>query len=741
MSLSPATSSPVTRRPSARRRLVAVLSALALSFLGLAFGAKAYAANAGPYTIDGTNMGGTLVQPANATNGVTPTPTVTTATDLYGSVKELGPVNGNATKVGVIQTAANPMLDFTNPNAQVDLRRAWLSTARDASNNIWQYFAWERDANSGSGFIAFEFNQKLATDAGCTDPSNPVQNTCNPWRPRTDGDFMIVWDQSGNSTALQIRYWIGDNATGHWGTAATIPTTVGRAAFNTNDASIAGFKGEAAINLTDLFFKNQTGTCTSIARVLPNTVTGNSDTADYKDTIFTKLPPISNCGTVTIHKTVQNAPNSTDTFGYTTTGGLDTDTGTSGVQTTFSLSNGGTKTFSDVPSGSYTVAEDATLPTGYDFVSLSCTATGTGTTVAPTTAANNKTATITMGVLGSVDCTYTNHYTNRTSIATTLSATALNLGQSLHDSATLSGQTATAGGTVTYRVFKRSGSTADCTVSPTNPNLVAANAAFTVTVTNGVVPDSPNFTPASYGTYDFQAIYSGDANNAASTSSCGSETFLVKATPSIATTLSATSVTVGDTVHDSSALTGATSDAGGTVTYTVYTNNTCTTGARDAGTKTVTNGVVPDSDALKFDTPGDFYWQAVYSGDAKNVGATSTCTDEHLVVNKAEAAVATVQKLRPQDSVTVSASAGGTPSGTVDFKLYDNSTCTGTPVHTENAVALTSGQASTNNTGFDVTVANAGTFYWQVTYSGDSTHNGVTAACGAETFQVSIKNG
>jgi hypothetical protein len=100
--------------------------------------------------------------------------------------------------------------------------------------------------------------------------------------------------------------------------------------------------------------------------------------------------------------------------------------------------------------------------------------------------------------------------------------------------------------------------------------------------------------------------------------------------PSIATTLSAETIEVGGTVHDSAALSGATSDAGGTVTYTVYTNNTCTQGAQSAGTKTVTNGVVPDSDPVTFNTVGDFYWQAVYSGDANNKPAISVCTSEHL---------------------------------------------------------------------------------------------------------------
>ena len=87
-----------------------------------------------------------------------------------------------------------------------------------------------------------------------------------------------------------------------------------------------------------------------------------------------------------------------------------------------------------------------------------------------------------------------------------------------------------------------------------------------------------------------------------------------------------------DSAHDSATLGNATADAGGTVTYTVYSNNACTQGARDAGTKTVTNGVVPDSNGLTFPTPPGLYWQASYSGDANNAASKSACTDEHLVV-------------------------------------------------------------------------------------------------------------
>ena len=108
----------------------------------------------------------------------------------FGNVKELGPLNSNTTKIGVIHNDAVPTLGLTNPNAQVDLRRAWLDTEKDtgAPNHDWLYFAWERDNNSGSGFIAYEFMQNPAPAACAYDTATEDVSSspaCNPWANRT----------------------------------------------------------------------------------------------------------------------------------------------------------------------------------------------------------------------------------------------------------------------------------------------------------------------------------------------------------------------------------------------------------------------------------------------------------------------------------------------------------------------------------------------------------------------------
>src|SRR5215212_5950688 len=120
-----------------RRRRRSMLGVFAATIMVLASMPVARAAD-GPFSIDGTIPD----------SGATELP------DLFGSVKELGPLNSNTTKIGVIHNDALPTLDLTNPNAQVDLRRAWLDTEREGGKD-WLYFAWERDKNTGSGFIAY----------------------------------------------------------------------------------------------------------------------------------------------------------------------------------------------------------------------------------------------------------------------------------------------------------------------------------------------------------------------------------------------------------------------------------------------------------------------------------------------------------------------------------------------------------------------------------------------------------
>jgi uncharacterized repeat protein (TIGR01451 family) len=214
--------------------------------------------------------------------------------------------------------------------------------------------------------------------------------------------------------------------------------------------------------------------------------------------------------------------------------------------------------------------------------------------------------------------------TNRPTVTTQLSADSILNTDPVTDTATLAGATSDASGAITISVYSGSDSTA-C-----DGTAVASKTASPATSGNGDY--SASFSGLAAGSYEFQASYAGDAKNLSAVSACGTEPLTVQNQPSIATILSASAVNHGGKVHDSATLTGATADAGGSVTYSVYSDSSCSNKVADGGTVTVADGAVPNSNDVTFNTPGTYYWQASYSGDSNNKAAVSPCTSEQLVV-------------------------------------------------------------------------------------------------------------
>src|SRR5207302_883053 len=133
---------------------------------------------------------------------------------------------------------------------------------------------------------------------------------------------------------------------------------------------------------------------------------------------------------------------------------------------------------------------------------------------------------------------------NTPTISTTVSpAGPIKIGDSAHDTASLSGNTADAGGTVSYALYAHN----DCS------GLVADLTPTTNTVVNGSVPDSKAHQFNTAGTFYFQATYSCDNNNAGPVSSRSSPTRRSSDlnTPTISTTVSpAGPIKIGDSAHD-----------------------------------------------------------------------------------------------------------------------------------------------------------------------------------------------
>jgi hypothetical protein len=702
------------RGRAARRRLglmVAVSTAIGLTFSGAAL------ANLPGSTFE-SNDGNLVVNTSGNTDWVN-APNRVRGDDLPSGTTDNS--FGQGTKED--DPAVSVVTGSIPPNKS-NLTRFYVANEFAGGNNFL-YLAWERSNVLGSANMDFEINQLAQPNLTTTGPK-----TLN----RTAGDLLITFDFGGSgSPVLGLLKWVTTGATSQCFSANALPCWGNRV-----DLSAAGFAdgavnavtvtdpianvslpagtfGEAAVNLTGAGVFPP-GTCRAFGSAFLKSRSSASFPAEVKDFVAPQPVNVSNCGRIIIHKVTENGD---ATFGYTTTGGLN--------PATFSLSNGGTQNYggpgdtTQVLPGNYSVTE-STIPAGWTLKSLVCNASGSpGTTVSTSGA----TASITMTPDGLVECTYTNHIRVPTSIVTTLSAGTIQVGGTVHDSAILSGATANAGGTVTYTVYTND----TCTEG--------ARGAGTKTVTNGVVPDSDPVTFNQTGNYYWQAAYSGDANNLPSTSECTSELLVVtKKAPSIVTTLSAGTIEVGGTVHDSATLSGATADAGGTVTYTVYTDSACSQGAQSAGTQTVTNGVVPDSDPITFNVAGDYFWRAVYSGDANNESATSDCTSEHLVVTKKQPGMTTAPNLIPNDDATISG-ATGSAGGTITFELFSpaaGATCSGTPALTQTVAVSGNGTYSTTNTSF--VASTLGTWRWQVSYSGDANNDPTTSACGVESFTI-----
>jgi len=584
----------------------------------------AFAAD-GPYTIDGTIPdGGT-----------------TNLSDPFGNVKELGPLNSSTTKIGVIHNDGLPTLDLTNPNAQVDLRQAWLDTERDTSTqHDWLYFAWERDNNTGSGFIAYEFMQNPAP-AGCAyDTATNAQliANCNPWANRKAGDFMILWDQQGGSRNLYLRTWTGTAPNLTLGAPSLLNSAVSQAEYSPD-----GFRGEAAVDLTATIFGGSTA-CKTFANTIPSTVTGNSDTADYKDTILKNAPPISNCTSTTV-TTPQTS------MGGSTTGGLSIGSGVVAVrdQAVVDIA-GGTAT----PAGSVsfflckvTGNDLCTSPLGTSVGSVNVTGTAYPVTL------NSPTAYVTSvgrycwratwsgdsanGIPGSTDATESECFDVNpvTPALATSAGDDVDLGNAVTDKATLGGLAtqpaspvinltgtggAAAGGTITFKLYGPD----DCTtLAYTSP---------TVAVSGNGTYDTPNpqFVPTEDGTYHWVAEYSGNLpNNNGNThnANCadGNEDVVVN---TVASSLKSEQTWVpSDSVTVSADAGGA---MAGTVSFEFFTNGNCSGDAAFSTTKNV-SGASPQT-VLSGNAPaqtatGSFSWRVSY--DSTNLAQRDIAASCH----------------------------------------------------------------------------------------------------------------
>ena len=482
--------------------------------------------------------------------GIAPFETGTGSTDGFTFAGATDAVNSTSDSIyagGVKQDTECPGTVTGKANDKADLAAIYISGER-IGDQVYLFLSWERELNTtvnSDVFVSFEFNQSsLSCGSG------------SPFVHRTVGDLLFDYNFQSGSSTITAEQWDGTG----WQPLAAPPFEASVNADTVTDTirpdghvDLTTFEfGEAGINLSGLDLTGNGGkACETFGSVLGGSRTSKSgDTAQLKDFVGPAPLDVSNCVQPTATTTLKNA------------------------------------------AGNATIANGSSIPFGssvYDTTTLGNLVTGK----IPT-------------------------------------------------------------GHVQYTFFANG----DCSGDGTPAGLVALNA-------NGTVPNSDTKGPLTAGNYSFHAQYlSGtDAHYSDSEVSACEPFTVLKKSPTISTLLSESTGNVGDSVHDSSTLSGATADAGGTVKYAFYSSlavcnagTFATPGGTSLGSKTVTNGVVPNSDSTgPINAAGTYYFRAFYSGDNNNNGASSACTDEALVINGAD-----IQIVKTADAAQVNA---GEPIG------------------------------------------------------------------------------
>jgi hypothetical protein len=338
------------------------------------------------------------------------------------------------------------------PPNKDDLTRIYLASKTGSNGHTYLDLAWARipqNSTSASAHVGFEFSQGTTA---CPAGSNGLVR-------RTVGDVLVVYDFEGGSGApvLTLRRWLTDpsdpaqasyftnpddpcdvdsNAPPCWGDAkdltaggfaegkvntANVVDALSPPALGTNpgtsvDRTLATQEfGEAGIDLTAAGVI-PANTCASFGKAYAvSRSSGQSSQAQMKDLVGPAPFSLTNCGEIKIIKrTNPRGLNQNFSFTSNIAGGqlsCTADTTPAGFTlndngNTTSDSSGNTEDCINVPAGSYTVTEGAN-PTGFAFESLTCTATGTGSSGSQDGTVP-KQANITLAGGGVVTCVYVN---------------------------------------------------------------------------------------------------------------------------------------------------------------------------------------------------------------------------------------------------------------------------------------------------------------------------------------------
>jgi hypothetical protein len=301
------------------------------------------------------------------------------------------------------------------------------------------------------------------------------------------------------------------------------------------------------------------------------------------------------------------------------------------------------------------------------------------------------------------------------------SATSSVVGGAIHDEVTLTGGFSPTG-EVTFSVYGPGDTTCDTPLDTSTGTLSNDEAA------------SDDFVPQSAGEFRWSASYPGDANNEPFDLGCeatGQTSSVAKATPSLSG--SASSGTVGGTIHDEVTLTGGASP-GGEVTFKVYgpEDTTCATPLATTSA-TLASGKATSGDFVT-QQAGAYRWTASYGGDANNEAVSLGCIASGQTSNVAKAspnlAATATSTVVVGKTITDKATLGGgfSPDGEIVFRAYGpgDATCGGAPAY--EAAVTVSGNGPYSPAGF---APGPGLYRWTAEYKGDGNNTGSGLGCNA----------
>ncbi len=333
-------------------------------------------------------------------------------------------------------------------------------------------------------------------------------------------------------------------------------------------------------------------------------------------------------------------------------------------------------------------------------------------------------------------------------VNTTASPGTAVIGQPLSDSATVTN--ATSGAAVTFQLFgPRDGACASGTTEPVFSSSGTYDSATGTWASGSWTPSPSVSNPEATGTYHWVATYKNTTNGTSASSPCtgqGSEPVVVSP-PTVTTTVVNASAPIGGTLADKATLANVPTALTPTLTFTLYSGSCQQSGGTPVFQSTPqsvsSDGTYPSGSSKQVTKPGPYHWTATLDYGSGSV--TSSCepvavSGTPLLTTTPMPSSAPVNTpIADQATVTgLTEVSGSVPTNDkVSFQIV--SSCPVSPSAPllnvslgSSTLTLTSNGSTYTGTATSAayTPTTPGTYYWNVSFAGDTYNAPITNQCG-----------